>query len=136
MAQRQILLLVLAVCILGIAVSVGAISLQRQSAAENRDEVVNELLRYATEVQSFYRRPLNDGGGEESFLLLTAVPNGLSRFKPPGRTVHGDFHLRKTGCAVAVQIVGIGVVSGYDPRLPVRAMITVFPERSLVTILN
>jgi type II secretory pathway pseudopilin PulG len=136
MAQRQILLLVLGVCILGIVMSVGAISLQQQSATENRNEVVTQLRRYATDVQSFYRRPLEEGGGGGSFLILTATPNGLNRFSAPPKTVHGDFNLRKTGCASAAQIIGIGVVSGNNPRLPVRAMITVYPDSSFVSVLN
>ena len=136
MALRQILLMVLGVCILGIVASVGAISLQQQPAAENRNELVTELLRYAAEAQSFYGRPLEHGGGEGSFLLLTTTSNGLERFCPPLQNVHGDFHLKRTGCSSSVQIVGIGVVPGIDPRLPVRAMITVYAESSSVSILN
>ena len=136
MAQRQILLMVLGVCILGIVASVGAISLQQEPAAENRNELVTELLRFAAEAQSFYGRSLEQGGGEGSFLLLTATSNGLGRFSPPLQAVHGDFHLKRTGCSSSVQIVGIGVVPGIDPRMPARAMITVYAESSSVLILN
>ena len=136
MAQRQILLMVLGVCILGIIVSVGAISSQQEPAAENRNELVTELLRFAAEAQSFYGRSLEQGGGEGSFLLLTTMSNGLQRFSPPLQNVHGDVHLKRTGCSTSLQIVGIGMVPGIDPRLPVRVMITVYAESSVVSILN
>jgi len=136
MANRQILILVLGLCLLGIAVSVGAIALQQEPAEKNRNEIVTQLLSIAADAQSFYRRPLVQGGGEGSFLLLTAVPHGLNRLPSLSEKVHGDFHVKQNGCSTAVQIIGVGVVPGSDQRLPVRAMVTVYPESSVISVLN
>lgn len=136
MGLRQLLFLVLGVCVFGVGASVGVISGQQEASSENRDQIVTELLRFAIDAQSFYARPVEENGGGGSFLLLTTTGRGIGELTPSSPNTHADFYIKKSGCSSAVQIVGIGVVPGNNPRLPVRAMITVYADSSSISILN
>jgi hypothetical protein len=136
MGQQQILFLILGVCVLGIAVSVGVIALQQEASHENRAILIAELQRLGTLAQEFYKRPFEDRGGGGSFLPLTGVSHSVSVLSPTPSKAHGDFFIKKTSSCTSVEIVAIGVVPGNDRILPVRAMITVYPESTAVSILN
>ena len=136
MGQQQILFLFLGVCVLGIAISVGFIAVQQEASHENRTVLIEELHRFGTLAQEFYKRPFEERGGSGSFLPLTSVSHGISVLSPTRSKVHGDFFIKKSRSSSSLQIVAIGVVPGSDPRLPVRAMITVYPDSTAVTTLN
>jgi uncharacterized protein (UPF0333 family) len=63
MGQQQLLLLVLAVIIVGIAIVVGITMFRAQSASSNLDAVTNDLMDLASRAQQFYIRPVSMGGG-------------------------------------------------------------------------
>lgn len=136
MGQQQILFLILGVCVLGIALSVGVITVQQEASQDNRAHLVSELQYLGTLAQDFFRRPFDDGGGGGSFLPLTSVAQGVNVLSPVPSTVHGDFFFVKTDSDSSLQIVAIGVVPGKDPRFPVRSMITVYPDSTAISILN
>ena len=136
MGQQQILFLIFGVCVLGIAISVGFISVQQEASHENRGLLVAELQRLGALAQEFYKRPFEDRGGGGSFLPLTSVSQGISVLSPTRPRVHGDFFIKKSASIGSLQIVAIGVVPGNDPRFPVRAMITVYPDSTAVATLN
>lgn len=136
MGQQQILMLVLAVCIIGTVASVGVISMQQELIPNGRDVLIEDLQALAREARMFYHRPAHLNGGGGSFLLLTAVPHSITRLTPTPHSPRGEYYIRTTGRAKSVEIVGIGLQPGIDKRLPMRASITVWPDMEEVRILN
>ena len=68
MGQQQLLLIVLAMILVGIAV-IFAITLFRQKAVDSkRDLLVNEGGNIATDALEYYKKPAAFGGGGRSFL--------------------------------------------------------------------
>ena len=136
MGQQQILFLILGVCMVGIAVSVGVIAVQNYDVTDHREVLITKMYDLAARAQTYYRTPADKGGGGGSFLLLNLMPQGIERLtkKPP--TLHGDFFIKKTGYSTCTQIVGAGLERGRDPRYPVRVMMTVWAESTVVSILN
>jgi len=136
MGQQQILLLILGVCVLGITVSVGVITVQQDASYENRALLISELRHLGARAQEFYRRPIEDGGGNQSFLPLTIVPRDISVLSAIPSKVHGDFYIVRSNSCTSMQIIANGVVPGIYPRFPVRVMLTVYPDSSSISILN
>ncbi len=136
MGQQQILFLILAVCIIGIAVSVGVIKAQQGDLDDRRDVVIEELERLASKAQEYYRRPLHEGGGDGSFLRLTARPGGIKSLMDAPSTKYGDFFVKMSRASSHLQLIGVGLDRGLDPHYPVRIIMTVWPENTSVTILN
>jgi Tfp pilus assembly protein PilE len=71
MGQQQLLLLVLAVIIVGIAIVVGITMFRAQSASSNLDAVTNDLMNLASRAQQYYVRPTSMGGGGNFFTGMT-----------------------------------------------------------------
>jgi hypothetical protein len=136
MGQQQILFLILGVCILGIAISVGVISVQEEPATENREYVIAQLRQLGKEAQAYYARSAGANEGAGTFLELTLLSKGIDALTATPSTPRGEFAIRQTGTCNSLQIVGIGVVPGDDTHLPVRAMITVWPDSTALTVLN
>lgn len=136
MGQQQILFLILGVCVLGIAISVGVITVQEEPATENREYVIAQLHQLADEAQVYYARSSEANEGAGTFLELTLFSNGINALTARSSTHRGDFAVRQTGTSNSLQIVGIGVVPGHDTHLPVRAMITVWPDSTALAVLN
>lgn len=136
MGHQQLLLTLLAVCVVGIMLSVGVITLQEALRPDNRTELVRDLQSIAREAQTFYRRPLDLGGGEGTFLGLTTNMEGIRKLTTHPSTVNGDFFIRKSGNIHTVEILGIGVTPGRDPRYPVRFAITVWADSTALIPLN
>ena len=136
MGQQQILFLILGVCVLGIAISVGFITVQEEPASKNREYVVAQLYQLADEAQLYYARSSEANEGAGTFLELTLFSKGINSLTTRPSTVRGDFAIRQTGTSNSLQIVGIGVVPGDDTHLPVRAMLTVWPDSTALTVLN
>ena len=68
MGQQQLLLVVLALILVGVAV-IFAITLFRQKAVDSkRDLLINEGGNIATDALEFYKRPAGLGGGGNTFL--------------------------------------------------------------------
>jgi hypothetical protein len=134
--QQQILFLILAMCVIGIAVTVGVIKIQQGDLDDRRDVVIAELERLASEAREYYRRPLQDGGGDGSFIQLTARPQGIKKLIDAPLTNRGDFSVRMSNTSSYVELLGVGLDRGLDPRYPVKIMMTVWPESTAVTILN
>jgi hypothetical protein len=134
--QQQILFLILTVCIIGIAVSVGVIKAQQGDLDDRRDVVIEELERLASKGQDYYKRPLQEGGGDGSFLRLTARPGGITSLMDASSSKYGDFFVKMSSASSPLQLIGVGLDRGLDPRYPVKIMMTVLPESTAVTILN
>lgn len=136
MGHQQLLFTLLAVCVVGIMISIGVITLQEALRPDNRTELVQDLRELAREAQVFYRRPLEQGGGEGTFLGLTQNMQGIRKLTPRPSSVHGDFFVKRAGNLHTVEILGVGVTPGRDPRHPVRLAIVVWPDSTALVTLN
>lgn len=72
MGQQQLLLLVLAAVIVGLAVVTGINMFGANALQANEDAIRNDLVSLAGEAQAWYRRPAALGGGGNDFQTITA----------------------------------------------------------------
>ncbi len=136
MGQQQILFLLLGICIFGIAISVGVISIQSELAPDNREILKHELQVLATEAQAFYHRSIAEGGGDGSFIGLSPGNEGLYKLTAKPSTIDGDFFIKRQGDVNSVELMAIGTQRGMDSRLPVRLVMTVWAESTAIQVMN
>ncbi len=67
MGQQQILLLVVAAIVVGIAISIGVSMFSANAQTANRDSIYSELYNLSTLAIQFYRKPVSNGGGSLTF---------------------------------------------------------------------
>jgi hypothetical protein len=116
MGSQQILLIILATVIVGIAVIVGISLFSDNAVSANRDAVASDLSGLAGRAQQYYRRPTTMNGGGSSFMGLTADAAGLQKLTslPGGKNENGTFSITAAGTASEVVIEGIGRESAAD----------------------
>lgn len=137
MFQQQGLIIVLGICVVGIAISAGFISKQKDEVAIERYALMDELYELAANAQDFYRSPAGSLGGGGSFAKLFEQENGIKRLTAhPLKRRKGEFYLLDPVDEVSIQIVGVGRVGGKNPSQPIKVMITVWPEHSAMAVLN
>ena len=137
MGQQQILFAILVVCIIGICVSVGVISLGAPAVSDNRAMVEQDLKTLAQKAQNCVSHSSGQGEGSEmSFPLLSRMPDAMDRLGCPRSNTHGDFFVKKSDNPASLQIIGVGVEAGYDKRHPLRMVITVWADRTSLVVLN
>jgi len=73
MGQQQLLLLVLAAVIVGLAVVTGINMFGQNALQANQDAIRQDLLTIASEAHAWYRRPVALGGGGNTFVGLTGA---------------------------------------------------------------
>ncbi|MEJ2105151.1 MAG: hypothetical protein P8X47_11325 [Ignavibacteriaceae bacterium] len=108
MGQQQLLLIVLALIIVGIAIAI-SVQLFRSNAIEDkRDILIKETTGLAALAIQYYKKPAEMGGGGKSFLGWTIPP-------PMVKTFNGNF-MTASISAKEVIITGTGseVVTGTD----------------------
>ncbi|MCI0694676.1 hypothetical protein L0337_22055 [candidate division KSB1 bacterium] len=71
MGQQQLLLLILAAVVIGMAIVIGIDMFSENSLAANQDEVRDALASIAARAQGWYRRPAQLGGGGGTFIAIT-----------------------------------------------------------------
>jgi hypothetical protein len=136
MGQQHILFLILGVCIIGIALSAGTITLQSHEGINQRQFLYDEMQRLAARAQEYRRLPFEENGGDGTFIGLTATPYGIARLTKTPTTPFGEFQVSKSGNSHAVEITAIGNSAGNDPRRPVKIVMTVFSNRTSVLVVN
>ena len=136
MGQQQILFVILAVCIIGITVSIGVISLSGHALSDNRSLVEQDLTMIAGKVQDFVTLSPEQGGGGISFYVLSRLPDAMNRLGVSPSNAHGDFFLKKSVNSSCIQIVGVGNEAGYDKARPLRLLMTVWADSTSLTVLN
>jgi type II secretory pathway pseudopilin PulG len=77
MGQTQILMIILAVIIIGIAVTVGITQFGESSLAANRDAVAGDCQRVIALSQQWAKKPASLGGGGNAFTGLTLAAIGV-----------------------------------------------------------
>lgn len=112
MGTQQILLIVLAVIIVGVAIAVGVTMFNNQSYNSNKQAVSAELTNYSTVLMQYWKTPASMGGAGQVVgnvtVAKTAVYLGFSNADPYNFTTeNGEF--RVTGVdGTVVTIKGLG----------------------------
>jgi hypothetical protein len=76
MPQQQLLLIILAAIIIGVAIYVGIIMFSNYNIATNRDAIISDLQDLGADAYSFIYRPTMMGGGGGSYAGYTISPTG------------------------------------------------------------
>lgn len=132
MGQQQLLLIVMAVIIVGLAV-MGAILLFQDNASDrNRDSVLSDLLHLTARAHEYYRKPTIFGGGQRSFVGLTGDVQGMRKLvntaSYPWVTSHGRYRILTAGTTDNVYLNGVGIEPGRSDAFPVAVTIEVFAD--------
>jgi len=114
MGQTQILMIVLAVIIVGIAVAAGIQMFGKSAITANRDAVVGDCQSIASSAMQFYKKPAEMGGGGRAFTGLT-----LAKANWPASNTNGSYTLTVVD-ADNITIAGTGVETGVTCSLPVN----------------
>ena len=77
MGQSQLLMIVLAVIIIGIAVTVGITQFGESALTGNRDALGTDCQTIISKAQSWYRKPTSLGGGGNAFTGVTLAKLGV-----------------------------------------------------------
>jgi len=67
MRQKQLILIVLGVIIVGAVITVGINYFHNKAVQFNRGAVIKDLHTLASDAQAYYKKPTEQGGGDKSF---------------------------------------------------------------------
>ena len=107
MGQTQILMIVLAVIIVGIAVAAGIQMFGKSSVTANRDAVQEDCMTILSQAQQYYKKPAEMGGGNRAFTGLT-----LAKLNWPASNVNASAYTLTVNAADQITVVGTGVETG------------------------
>ena len=126
MGQQQILLIVLAAVIVGIAVVVGMQMMGESAIDANKRACTQDLLNLATKAQQWFRTPTALGGGGRTFTAITADAAGLALLTNNATTENGTLAIKTAGTAttVVLQITGIEDADGDGSPMILSASVT------------
>lgn len=122
MGQQQLLLLILAAVIVGIAITVGINMFAQNSVQANQEAITQDVLTIASRAQAWYRKPVALGGGGRNFVGLNGK---LQLINFAGTNANGTYTFTG-GSATGGTVTGIGVenADGAGANLTVTATIT------------
>lgn len=108
MGQQQLLLIVLALIIVGVAIVIAIQLFSSNAAEQKRDILIKETTGLAALAIQYYKKPAEMGGGGKSFLGWTIPPTMVT-------TYNGNF---MTASVTANQVIitgtGTEIVTGAD----------------------
>jgi hypothetical protein len=127
MGQQQLLMIVLAIIIVGLAIAV-SIALFRSNAIDGkRDILIEETTSLGTMAIQYYKKPQAIGGGGRSFTGWTIPPQMIQTF-------NGNFMIAEvTPQQVTITGTGSEVVTGND-SIKVETVVT--PDELYTIIIN
>jgi hypothetical protein len=76
MPQQQLLLIILAAIIIGVAIYVGIIMFSNYNVSTNKDAILSDLQDLGADAYSFIYRPTMMGGGGGSYAGYVIAPTG------------------------------------------------------------
>jgi hypothetical protein len=126
MGQQQLLLIIIAAIVVGIAITVAITLFRAHSIDEKRNLLMNEGSSLASAAMGYYKKPTSLGGGGNSFVGWTIPPSMVS-------TATGRF--TATAFSDSLVIIGTGneVTTGTDS---VKVKITVLENTFYSTVIN
>lgn len=123
MGQQQLLLLILAAIIVGIAIVMGINMFGENAVQANQDAVTQDVLTIASRAQGWYRRPAQMGGGGRSFVGLD-----LADINFQATNDNGSYAFAAAPVAGSFTIVGTGTEDGDSDNEPLEVQVTVYPD--------
>ena len=125
MGQQQLLLLILAAIIVGIAIVMGINMFGENAVQANQDAVTQDVLTIASRAQGWYRRPAQMGGGGRSF---TGLDWGDINFA--GTNDNGSYAISSivAGANGSFVVTGTGTEDGDSDNEPLEVQVTVYPD--------
>jgi len=122
MGQQQLLLLILAAIIVGIAIVMGINMFGENAVQANQDAVTQDVLTIASRAQGWYRRPTQMGGGGRTFDGMT-----LATLNFGGTSDNGIYDIgAPTGQSFTV--TGTGTEDGDSDGQALKVSVTVYPD--------
>ncbi|MBC6951319.1 hypothetical protein DWB58_25610 [candidate division KSB1 bacterium] len=122
MGQQQLLLLILAAVIVGVAITLGINMFAQNSAQANQEAVMQDVLTIASRAQAWYRRPVAMGGGGRTFANME-----LADLNFPAENANGEYELSNLGAGAAT-ITGDGVEDGDQDGTPLQIVCVITPD--------
>lgn len=132
MGQQQLLLLILAAVIVGVAITLGINMFQQNSAQANQEAVVQDVLTIASRAQAWYRRPVQMGGGGRTFAGLNG---NLDPINFPDQNANGSYNF-SNGNATGATIVGTGREDGDQDGTPLVVTLSISPDSVVSMTIN
>jgi hypothetical protein len=133
MGQQQLLLLVLAAVIVGLAVVTGINMFGANALQANEDAIRNDLVTLSAEAQAFFRRPVALGGGGNNFGNITA----WTQLNHPGTTSFTNANATYTfssSAANALTLVGTSVQNHDNDAAILTLTATVSPNNVTIAV--
>ena len=122
MGQQQLLLLILAAIIVGIAIVMGINMFGENAVQANQDAVTQDVLTIASRAQGWYRRPAQMGGGGRTFTGLD-----LADINFQAANDNGAYAL--SGIAAGqFTVTGTGTEDGDSDNQALSEQNTVYPD--------
>ena len=109
--------------------------IKEASVRANRDALTNDLVNLASRAQQYYRRKVSMGGGDGTFVGLTADDVGIAKLTSKVQDKNGTYSIIKTGDETSVKLEGLGTQKGTDGSF-LKVQMTVFAESTAVTFVN
>jgi hypothetical protein len=139
MGQQQLLIIVMAFIIVGMAVVAGLAIFADNAIDRNRDAVLSDLMHLTARAHAYYKRPRIFGGGEGSFVGLTTDLQGMKKLVNtqayPWVSDNGRYRIAVAGTKESVVLRGYGNELGRDPSLSVAVTIAVYADSiAIVTV--
>lgn len=122
MGQQQLLLLILAAIIVGIAIVMGINMFGENAVQANQDAVTQDVLTIASRAQGWYRRPAQMGGGGRTFTGL-----GLDDINFASTNDNGSYSVTITS-PQQITITGTGTEDGDSDGQALQVSVPVFPD--------
>jgi hypothetical protein len=91
MGQTQILFIVLAVIIVGIAVAVGITQFRSSAYEANKNAVAADLQSLSAQAELWYKKPASMGGGDRTFAGVPADSTGITRIGGNFQNANGRY---------------------------------------------
>ena len=137
MGQQQLLLIILGLIIVGVAVVVGIGLFQDNAVDHNRALVIADLKILGAKAQHYYNRPMTMGGGNKSFVGLTADARGIGLLAGTAysNNANGTYSIKDPGGTAAnVVLEGAGKVMMSDETYATYDLTVTFQDQTLVKI--
>lgn len=129
MGQTQLLLVVLGLMLIGIAIYVGVSMFSANAVEDTRNAIIVDLQNFASRANSYYWKPVSQGGGGKSFSDIT-----LARIYPMAENLNARYSIESADADECV-IAGVGkIVTTNGDSIRVRIRVTT--QRNIVEILN
>jgi hypothetical protein len=126
MGQQQLLLIIIAAIVVGLAITVAINLFRAHSVDEKRDLLIDEGSSLATAAMGYYKKPSSLGGGGNSFVGWSVPPSMVT-------TATGRFSATAFDDSVVIIGTGNEVITGTDS---IKVKITVLQNTYYSTVIN